>query len=135
MKNRKLIIVFSLILLPIIVYLSGIAYINYSIYKSDKEFFHKWQKKEFFANEYIMVVLQFYKIPYQNSYQEYIDVYYLSKNNEIRTNNLILQNIHKLQKGDTLIKPKDSYDLFLIKNKQKIKLDYKWSWEKVMFQS
>lgn len=125
MKTKILII---LLCIPLIYIISWI-YLGYSISKSDRDFFTQWENKEFFENEYKMIIWGKSKINNTNNTQEYLEVYYISKNDNMRMENMILKDIHILKKGDTLIKPSNSDNLFLIKNKHKVQLDYKWAWE------
>lgn len=129
MTNRILIIIVSIIIFPLIVYLIGMVYFGYSIYSADKNFFSDWEQKEFFSNEYIMMVRNINQIENAGTYnQKYLDADFLSENKEMRLNNLIIKNIELIKIKDTLIKPQNSKSLFIVKKNRKISLEYKWSW-------
>ena len=48
----------------------------------------------------------------------------------MKETNLIIQKIDIIKEGDTIIKPKNSNNLYLIKQGKKMNLEYKWSWDK-----
>ena len=124
-----LIIVITLILGYLIFYLSSWLYIEYSIKKNDKEFFRRWEKETFFPNEYVVVVLGYQKLYYDSS-NKYINIHHILNNNDMKETNLIIQKIDIIKEGDTIIKPKNSNNLYLIKQGKKMNLEYKWSWDK-----
>ena len=123
-----LIIVITLIVGYLIFYLSSWLYIEYSIKKNDKEFFRRWEKETFFPNEYV-VVLGYQKLYYDND--KYLNIYHISHNNDIKETNLIIRKINIIKEGDTIIKPKNSNKLYLIKQGKRINLEYKWSWDTI----
>lgn len=123
-----LIIVITLIVGYLIFYLSSWLYIEYSIKKNDKEFFRRWEKETFFPNSYVLVVTGYQKLYYDNN--KYLNIYYISHNNDMKETNLIIQKIDIIKEGDTIIKPKNSNNLYLIKQGKKMNLEYKWSWDK-----
>lgn len=130
MKNKIIVIISIVVIILFITYSIGIKYIGYKIVVNDKKFFSEWQHKEFFYNEYIVVVWNFYR-PNNIEFpaQDYLEVDYLSSKQDIRFDNLIIKNIYLIKKGDTLIKPKKTYDIYLIRDKKKEKIYYQWSWE------
>ena len=123
-----LIIVITLIVGYLIFYLSSWLYIEYSIKKNDKEFFRRWEKETFFPNSYVLVVTGCQKLYYDNN--KYLNIYHISHNNDIKETNLIIRKINIIKEGDTIIKPKNSNNLYLIKQGKKMNLEYKWSWDK-----
>lgn len=106
--------------------------------KYDKRFekeirkgFHRWEKNTFFIENYMAVVKNFEYTKWEKYIpnRKYLEVYYLSENaDEIPFDKMILKNIHMIKKGDTLIKPSFSNDLYIIDNGQKVKLNYQWRW-------
>ena len=124
-----LIIVITLILGYLIFYLSSWLYIEYSIKKNDKEFFRRWEKETFFPNSYALVVTGYQKLYYDNN--KYLNIYHISHNNDIKETNLIIRKINIIKEGDTIIKPKNSNKLYLIKQGKRINLEYKWSWDTI----
>ena len=124
-----LIIVITLIVGYLIFYLSSWLYIEYNIKKNDKEFFRRWEKETFFPNSYVLVVTGCQKLYYDNN--KYLNIYHISHNNDIKETNLIIRKINIIKEGDTIIKPKNSNKLYLIKQGKRINLEYKWSWDTI----
>ena len=124
-----LIIVITLIVGYLIFYISSWLYIEYSIKKNDKEFFRRWEKETFFPNSYVLVVTGYQKLYYDNN--KYLNIYHISHNNDIKETNLIIRKINIIKEGDTIIKPKNSNKLYLIKQGKRINLKYKWSWDTI----
>lgn len=93
--------------------------------------FRKWEKTTFFSEHYIAVVDSFDETKWEKYIpnRKYLEVHYLSENDDgIPFDKMILKNIHMIKKGDTLIKPSFSNDLYIIDNGQKVKLNYQWRW-------
>lgn len=129
MKIKVKNILYILLAVPFI-YFIGWGYFAYSIIKSNREFFSNWQKTEFYETEYVMVIRDKYKIKdvEKSPNQEYLEVSYLSENEEMRIKSLLIKETGLIKKEDTLLKPKNSDDLFLLKKGRKIRLHYKWTW-------
>lgn len=121
--KRILIIVSVLIFGAIIFYFSYKVYLSYSINKAKKEHYEFW-KKDFFSKEYTSVVF----LIDTTSNSEYLKMRDVVKKEYI--NEGYLFNFSpSISKGDTLFKKKDSYNLYLLKNGVKNKLNYSMNYE------
>ena len=77
----------------------------------------------------MLVVTGYQKLYYDNN--KYLNIYHISHNNDIKETNLIIRKINIIKEGDTIIKPKNSNKLYLIKQGKRINLEYKWSWDTI----
>lgn len=113
-------------------------YRSYSLLNDEKRIekgirkgFRNWEKNTFFAENYIAVVDSFEYTKWEKYIpnRKYINASFLTQNAEyIHFDKMILKEIDIIKKGDTLTKSSNSKDLHLIKNGQKIKLNYQWRW-------
>lgn len=99
--------------------------------KEIRKGFRKWEKNTFFIEKYIVVVENFEYTKWEKYVpnRKYIEVRFLSENLEqIPFDKMVLDDIHNIKKGDTIVKPSFTDSLYVIKDRKQIKLNYRWRW-------